>query len=64
MREKETNADPVNVKIQKDAYIEMLSTIKSLLVSKDECSKNQTQDKRSLIVILITIAIVLFNEQT
>jgi hypothetical protein len=44
--EKGTNTDPVDIKNQKDAYIEMLSINKSPEVSKDECSKNKTQDTR------------------
>jgi predicted RNA-binding protein with TRAM domain len=43
---KGTNTNPIDIKNQKYVYIEILSTNKSLEISKDEVFKNKTQDTR------------------
>jgi hypothetical protein len=59
-REKGTNTETIQVKNQKDAYIEILSQE----VSKDKFPKIRDKVQGWLIVILTIKVIVLFNEPT
>lgn len=62
--EKETNTNQVEIINYKDAHIEMLSTSKSLEVSKMNIQKTRHKIHKFLIIILMIIVIVLFIELT